>query len=113
DTRANGTFLTVETDRLAGDDPRPLRSGDRLLLGSYEIEATIEQMPPGRAGVLPAARSPMLEERLSGDPFPPLDADFLGIALPEAGSPIDFERTAPDNAPAVSQHFRPPRQSAE
>jgi type VI secretion system protein ImpI/type VI secretion system protein len=55
----------------------------------------------------------MLEERLSGDPFPPLDADFLGIALAEAGSPIDFERTAPDHTPAVSQNFRPPRPSFE
>ena len=110
DTSANGTFLNQDTGRLAFDAPRPLRDGDRLLLGSYEIEATIAQ-PALRS--MPAVRpaTPSSEERLTGDPFPPIEADFLGIALPASEAPIAFGRTTPDHVPAVSANFRPPKPS--
>jgi type VI secretion system protein ImpI/type VI secretion system protein len=111
DTSANGTFVNHETDRLAFDEPHPLRDGDRLLLGSYEIEATIEQAAPKpMAGGRPMAPA-SAEDRLTGDPFPPLEADFLGIALPPAEPPIDFGRTTPDHVPAVAANFRPPKPS--
>lgn len=110
DTSANGTFLNHETARLAFDEPRPLRDGDRLLLGSYEIEATIAQPAPRP---MPAVRSaaPSSEDRLTGDPFPPIEADFLGIALPASEAPVEFGRTTPDHVPAVSANFRPPKPS--
>jgi len=118
DTSANGTFVNHETDRLAFDEPRPLRSGDRLLLGSYEIEATVEQPAlKSMASVRPTApstadnRPSSADNRLTGDPFPPIEADFLGIALPPAEPAIDFGRTTPDHVPAVSANFRPPKPS--
>jgi len=113
DTSANGTFVNRDTDRLAFDQPRPLRNGDRLLLGSYEIEATIGQAVPGPMTSANTAVSSPAGERLIGDPFPPLDADFLGIALPPAEPSIVFGRTTPDRVPAVSANFRPPKPSFE
>jgi type VI secretion system FHA domain protein len=111
DTSANGTFVNHDSDRLAFDEPRPLRNGDRLLLGSYEIEATVEQPAlKSMANARPAARS-SADNRLTGDPFLPIDADFLGIALPPAEPAVDFGRTTPDHVPAVSANFRPPKPS--
>ncbi|GGF34589.1 phosphopeptide-binding protein [Aliidongia dinghuensis] len=110
DTSANGTFVNHELVRLPPDEPRQLRSGDRLLLGSYEIEAAIEQpgAAPSRAAV---------EDRLVGDPFPSIDADYLGIALPLNDRPADplagFARTTPDHVSALAQNFRPPRPVVE
>ena len=110
DTSANGTFVNHELVRLPPDERRQLRSGDRLLLGSYEIEAAIEQpaAAPSRAAV---------EDRLVGDPFPPIDADYLGIALPLNDRPADplagFARTTPDHVSALAQNFRPPRPMVE
>lgn len=111
DTSANGTFVNHETDRLAFDEPRPLRNGDRLLLGSYEIEATVEQPALKSMASARSVAPSSADNRLTGDPFPPIEADFLGIALPPAEPAIDFGRTTPDHVPAVSANFRPPKPS--
>lgn len=42
DTSSNGTFLNHEVERLDAERPRVVRNGDRLLLGSYEIEVTLD-----------------------------------------------------------------------
>jgi len=109
DTSANGTFLNRDDDRLTLEEPRPLRNGDRLLLGCYEIEAVLGQ-DLHEAGETPQRlHTPYSDERLTGDPFPPIENDSLGIALPPVNLPIEFSRTTPDNVPAVAENFRPPR----
>jgi type VI secretion system protein ImpI/type VI secretion system protein len=113
DTSANGTFVNHDTDRLASDEPRPLRDGDRLLLGSYEIEATIRHEAPLAIGSARPMGLPSDGERLTGDPFARLEDDFFGIALPPADPSIDFGRTTPDNVSAISANFRPPIPSVE
>jgi type VI secretion system FHA domain protein len=114
DTSANGTFLNQDVDRLTPAEPRPLRNGDRLLLGSYEIEAAIDQ--DARAGTqasYPAGASgsggSFADERLTSDPFPPLENDPLGISMPPVALPPEFSQTTPDAVAAVEGHFRPPR----
>jgi type VI secretion system FHA domain protein len=121
DTSANGTFVNRESDRLEFDEPRPLRDGDRLLLGSYEIEATIGEASSGQTMFgqaaaqplrsAPPARAAAVEGRLTGDPFPPIESDFLGIALPAGDQPLDFGPTTPDHVAAVSANFRAPKAS--
>jgi type VI secretion system FHA domain protein len=148
DTSANGTFLNHDIDRLTQAEPRRLRNGDRLRLGSYEIEVAIDangearaQEPyqeqpyrgqpyqeqpyqeqpywgqPNRAGPYQGARSAsgtsFTDDRLTSDPFPPLEDDPLGIAMPQAGLPAAFGRTTADDVAAVEGHFRPPRPSHE
>jgi type VI secretion system FHA domain protein len=149
DTSANGTFLNHDIDRLTQAEPRPLRNGDRLLLGSYEIEAAIDadadtrapepyqagpyqgvsyqgesnqqgglyQVAPSRSGASQAGRSAsgalFTDDRLTSDPFPPLEDDPLGIAMPQVGLPTAFGRTTADDVAAVEGHFRPPRPSLE
>jgi type VI secretion system protein ImpI/type VI secretion system protein len=153
DTSANGTFLNHDIDRLAQAEPRPLRNGDRLRLGSYEIEAAIEadggqrvqepyqgepyqgepyqegpyqegpygagsyQVAPSRSGASQARRSAsgtfFTDDRLTSDPFPPLEDDPLGISMPQVGLPTAFGRTTADDVAAVEGHFRPPRPSLE
>src|SRR5579859_5347836 len=93
DTSANGTFVNHRLDRLAADEQRPLRSGDRLFLGSYEIEAAIERPSLEQPASPQPSRSSWNEERLTGDPFPPLETDFLDIAMPQAEALVDFRRT--------------------
>ena len=83
DTSTNGTFLNRLTDRLDTDVPRPLRDGDRLVFGAYEIEAAIDRAPsrPAAPDGEGNARS-FAEERLTSDPFPPMDAAALAVGLP-------------------------------
>jgi type VI secretion system FHA domain protein len=113
DTSANGTFLNHDVDRLTLEEPRALRNGDRLLLGSYEIEAAIDQDVRSAEEMPSRPGDPYSGDRLTGDPFPPLESDPLGIALPPVDLPIEFSRTTPDNLPAVAESFRPPRPSFE
>jgi type VI secretion system FHA domain protein len=63
-------------------------------------------MAPPRAAAPSSA-----QDRLTGDPFPPIEADFLGIALPASEAPIGFGSTTPDHVPAVSANFQPPKPS--
>ena len=112
DVSANGTSVNQDSARLPQDEPTPLRDGDRLLLGAYEIEAQIgaaARLPP----VAREAKTADFEERLIGDPFPPIETDHLGIALPPMEPPAEFVRTTPDHASALAQHFQPPRPNVE
>lgn len=88
DTSTNGTFLNHDIEPIR-DTPRGLRDGDRILLGSYEMEVALaageepllspayaaEPGLPRRTGA-----SSHLDDRLSGDPFPALGDDPLGLA---------------------------------
>lgn len=115
DTSVNGTFLNDEETPLGSDAPRFLRSGDRLLMGSYEIEVMLQGVAPQ----LPLPPAPLLSggERLTGDPFPAMDDD--PFAFPMATSEVPFAipsgpsariaRTTPDHASAMQESFRAPR----
>jgi type VI secretion system FHA domain protein len=113
DTSANGTFLNSDLDRLAAEEPRLLRNGDRLLLGSYEIEVAIDPAEGEQRQEGPGPESPFSYDRLTGDPFQPLENDPLGIAMPPLALPAEFSRTAPDDVPALGGNFSPPRPNLE
>ena len=109
DTSANGTFLNLDIDRLTLEEPRVLRSGDRLLLGSYEIEAAIDQGPSVSLDETPRPKRSFSDDRLTSDPFPPLENDSLGISMPPPMLPAEFTRTTPDNVLPAAENFRPPQ----
>ena len=126
DTSTNGTFLNREDIAVGVGVIRDLRDGDRIHLGTYEIEVRLEESdahhaPPGAGGrdpfALPAA-NPFDDDLLA----PPLDARAgpSGSVSPDAESarlPGDFDPlaaedllhpTQPDHAPSTSDAFRPP-----
>jgi len=129
DTSTNGTFLNHAIAPI-GEQPRALRSGDRVRLGAYEIEvetgeSDAEPVPrwqddddirPSSSG-FPGATSSML------NPFAvePGDAGLRpGAGGRDAGVPADFMPfgTPPDrvfaghvqsdHSPATGDAFRPP-----
>lgn len=126
DSSSNGTFLNGHS--IDPNVPHPLREGDRLTFGAYEIEARLDDDAPDVAGVppRPGVKSELLaENRLTGDPFGPLDDDAVQIARPSIGLPANFDPlvaadevvenaySAPDHTPDLQEHFRPPRTSFE
>jgi type VI secretion system FHA domain protein len=113
DLSVNGTFVNDETERLDPRAPRLLAHGDRVVIGSYEIEGLLESEERIVPSHLPPSRRSLSEERLTSDPFPPLDHDPLGISLSPDQGPINFGTTTPDNVSAMSEGFRPPRPSLE
>jgi type VI secretion system FHA domain protein len=141
DTSSNGTF--VNGAGLDPDLPQPLRNGDRLVFGAYEVEALLgdgtpqanadpgfgatanaQRLPGDRPGNQPDDGS-STGDRLTGDPFPSLDDDVLEAARPSVGLPHDFDPltraeelsespyAAPDHVPELETHFRPPRPGFE
>jgi type VI secretion system FHA domain protein len=126
DNSSNGTLLNGHD--IDPSVPHPLRDGDRLTLGTYEIEARFDDDPPDvggtplRQGVRPA---PFTEDRLTGDPFELLDGDAVQVARPSIGLSADFDPliagnkaaenlySVPDHTPVLQQNFRPPRPSFE
>jgi type VI secretion system FHA domain protein len=117
DASANGTFLNSDVERLAPEEPRLLRNGDRLRLGAYEIEAMIDSAAGDRPLDLsrpgPSPGPLWQDDRLTSDPFPSQENDPLGIAMPPVSLAAAFPRTMRDNVPAVGENFRPPRPSLE
>jgi len=111
DTSVNGTFLNHEQERLDPDAPRFLRDGDRLVLGSYEIEVAIQ----GAEEPIPLPRTPSSIglDRLTGDPFPAVDDDPFGTSLPSFYGPAGTSHAAMDPAPAISGNFFAPRKNFE
>ncbi|MBL6077072.1 type VI secretion system-associated FHA domain protein TagH [Belnapia sp. T18] len=127
DLSTNGTFLNHAGTPIGRDLVAPLSDGDRLRLGSYEIEVRISAAaqqgfggtPGWGASPLPgigrAAPDPY------ADPFAPAPSmepspGFATPALPSGGValPADFdpflgEAPMPDHRPAASDAFTPPR----
>jgi type VI secretion system protein ImpI/type VI secretion system protein len=113
DMSGNGTFLNSATVPIGRDGVHVLRSGDRLGLGDYEIEARIEEDP-----VYAPAAAPPFEHAAGALPFgqggrasfgsarlPGLD-DTVPPFGPGASSP--FERTVPDHAPMSANAYGHP-----
>src|SRR5271166_5659804 len=128
DVSTNGTFLNHEKSPIGAACSRPLRSGDRLGIGSYEIEvdiaeSTTEHGPgwrdddvlrpsgPAHPGLTPARPDPFSDEPLgpgvpqSIRPGPGLPDDFDPFDDAPAGEP--FRGPAQfDHSPAIEDAFR-------
>jgi type VI secretion system FHA domain protein len=126
DVSTNGTYLNTEADPLGRGQPRPLRDGDRLRLGVYEIEVRVqEERSAGAAWRERRAAEP--DDPFGDDPFrEPADPfrpepDALG-SRPAIGLPAEYDPLAPepgeggpaqpDHSPALEDAFRPPRPAA-
>lgn len=118
DSSSNGTFLNGRC--LDPGVARPLRDGDRLAFGAYELEIRIAAV-----AAAPAADDAMSlfcdDDRLTGDPFGQAGAvPFDGIGLPhdfnglgEDGLFGDTPLPAPDHASGLQDRFAPPRMQSQ
>lgn len=123
DLSSNGTFLNGAGEPVGRDQVRPLRDGDRLRLGSYEIECRVMEeagFGEGRwnsASALPDPMAPTPASDIFAAPLP-----GLGPAggTPAGGAPLlpsDFDPFAPDapshalpdHRPSTQDVFTPPR----
>ncbi|MBL6456924.1 type VI secretion system-associated FHA domain protein TagH [Belnapia sp. T6] len=129
DLSTNGTFLNHATAPIGRDLVASLSDGDRLRLGSYEIEVRISAAasqgfgsPAAPAwGGAPSAGMGRAVPDPFADPFapppssgpspgfatPPLPT--AGVALPDDFDPFGDEPPMPDHRPAASDAFMPPR----
>jgi type VI secretion system FHA domain protein len=87
DTSTNGSYLNHEIEPIRGK-PRGLRDGDRILLGSYEIEVSMQgaaevplYAPTTVHETQRADATTYAEDRLIGDPFAAAPLDPLGLAV--------------------------------
>ena len=128
DISTNGTFLNHAAEPVGREMVAPLSDGDRLRLGSYEIEVRIAAaagieapvwgQPALGAPVTPGGGRPTSDP--FADPFPPAPAVAGGGALPGIGGtvpggtlpedwdPFADEPPMPDHQPATSDAFLPP-----
>ena len=123
DTSTNGTFLNRENEPIGQGGIRPLRDGDRLRLGSYEIEVRLVEAArgaaPGRGGASPF---PFDDPFGAPAPAPVPFNDPRPVSLGPASLaqlPADFDPLAPDapdsfagptqadHAPALNDAFLP------
>ncbi|SDB68283.1 type VI secretion system-associated FHA domain protein TagH [Belnapia rosea] len=127
DLSTNGTFLNHAATPIGRDLVASLSNGDRLRLGSYEIEVRIGAAETQGFGAAPAWGGPPSAGmgRAVPDPFadpfapppaagpspgfatPPLPT--TGVALPDDFDPFGDEPPMPDHRPAASDAFAPPR----
>ena len=131
DVSTNGTFVNGETTPLGSQAVRNLEDGDRLHLGSYEIEVRVEVDRLANAPGPKPGRPARLESPFDADPFAdPKPAEASPFEEPVAGPslhsgarlPEDFDPlrpddddvpsngpTHPDHSPVVEDAFRAPR----
>lgn len=113
DVSSNGVFLNGATESVRDrGDAVMLNNGDQILVGGYQIVASIAADQPMRAQVsTPSQPVPPPISELINDPFGDTNTlvDPLDM-LPDKSAPVASEppATYPDHAPAVSQHFTPP-----
>lgn len=118
DLSSNGTFINSEAAPIGPGHVQELRDGDRLRLGSYEMELRVDETPASASGSgLGAGRAspaaPLHDDPFGDDPFTPappargsaFDEDPLlrpagGRAAsgfsPAVALPMDFDPLAPD-----------------
>jgi type VI secretion system protein ImpI/type VI secretion system protein len=127
DLSTNGTFVNHAQAPIGRDLVASLSDGDRLRLGSYEIEVRISApadrglAQPAPWGATPAGGMGRASPDPFADPFAPPIAPastpgFTAPPLPTGGVglPDDFdtfgdEPPMPDHRPAASDAFSPPR----
>ena len=134
DVSSNGTFLNRDDTPIGPDAPRPLRTGDRLRFGNYEIDVAITEGAQGggrSGGLTPAMLDPFADEPMEpqrpglhddglADPFSPSESASDGIGLPSDYDPLAPERgddgfrgpTQADHAPSIDHAFRAPPPAA-
>lgn len=99
DVSSNGTFVNREREAIGPGRLHPLQDGDRLRLGSYEMELRLEEdvqaafaAPAGRAAVAPSASgftpAPFAQPALSQSSFAadPFGDDPFASPTPRRGS---------------------------
>jgi len=82
DTSLNGVFVNSSQNRLVRDQPYPLKAGDRILIGPYEIRVSIE----GAERVTPRRDLDPFDPFAAEDPFLPAPSDPPQL---EADAPVD------------------------
>jgi len=97
DLSVNGTFVNFATTPIGRDMVQPLRDGDRLRLGDYEIEVRIEEAARAVDDTLGMSLAPP-PFGASASPFGEAPAPF-GEASPFGESPSPFGAPAPSAAP--------------
>lgn len=105
DLSSNGTFLNASDSAIGRDAIQPLRDGDRLQFGDYEVEIRIEEAA-GLAPDFPAAAVPSFG--FASVPLPGLDDPVRSAATGLAGPALHAFGAMPDHAPAGAQAFTPP-----
>ena len=114
DLSANGTFVNFSTTAIGRDLAQPLRDGDRLRLGDYEIEVRIDDAAaPIVAPVSPVGLA--AESSPFGDPPRPgfASARLPGLDDPVGtparfGAPAAASQVMADHGPSGSDAFVPP-----
>ncbi len=131
DMSTNGTFLNYQDDRLEAA-PTPLKTGDVILVGEFELVVSIREVPADAVTTNPAPDllGPSNNDKACFE-LDPLaashddDSAFLDALLSEPASvaqpvitdPVDallqdepqMGASAPDHTPAAQDHFVPPR----
>ena len=103
DTSTNGCYLNHEIEPIRGK-PRGLRDGDRILLGSYEIEIVIQASdiayaPLALTPVRAADATSFADDRQPGAPFATVLPDPLSLAVETAPSlDAQYDPLAPAEA---------------
>lgn len=123
DTSTNGVLVNDALSPVGKGNSVELRDGDRLAMGSYQMEVSLAAAPvavPSRMPAPPPARTPEAVAHFAA----PQEADpFMDLLGPAGGGtsgsapprPVQ-ERTPvtePDHAPAVEGFFMPPRAAVE
>lgn len=132
DVSSNGTYINRDAEPIGHGKLQDLRDGDRLRLGSYELELRVEQADDGNIGLgfgapRPAPGAARAADPFGDDPFatpiarrtdnPFGDASLLGGPAklasgfaPGMALPLDFDPLAPDprdapfSGPTQSNH---------
>jgi type VI secretion system FHA domain protein len=118
DTSTNGTV--INTFEMANGEERPLRNGDRLKIGPYEISAVIDDEQPQSSGYLPGRREHpagavdpgiAVEHGATLDPLELLSRGSDSASTPASSSDFDFGRQSPqsDHSSPESMGFEAPR----
>lgn len=119
DTSTNGTFINQDSEPLGAGRVHAIEDGDRIRLGSYEIEARVAAAPGAGYGDFgsPASRSGGFDDPFGDDPFapppaasaPPATNDWLGggssISMPEDFSGLSDDDSLFGARPPVADHM--------
>ena len=114
DLSANGTFVNFATAPIGHDLAQPLRDGDRLRLGDYEIEVRIDEAMPAVSGRLGPTGLDLAVSPFGDAPRPGFSAarrpgldDWVEDSGRFGPSSRD-DRAIPDHAASSSDAFVPP-----